>query len=74
MDFYNVVRHPDRLHLSNARGPRHLDPDKTKRGATVLTLKEIIAIATTITLDDLIGAVALFIALFIGLFWVGVLL
>ena len=39
-----------------------------------MTIKEIIAIAKTITWDDLIGAVALFIALFIGLFWVGVLL
>ena len=37
-----------------------------------MTIKEIIAIANTITLGDLIGAVALFIALFVGLFWVGV--
>ena len=37
-----------------------------------MSLKELIAIAKTITWDDIIGGTALFIALFIGLFWVGV--
>lgn len=39
-----MVVNPNRLHLSNARGPRHLDPDKTKRGATVLKTEDIIII------------------------------
>ena len=37
-----------------------------------MSIKELIAIAKTITLDDIIGGTALFIALGIGLFWVGV--
>jgi len=37
-----------------------------------MSLKELIAIAKTITLDDIIGGTTLFIALFIGLLWVGV--
>lgn len=44
MDFYNVVRHPDRLHLSNARGPDHLVPINPQRGATVLKTEDIIII------------------------------
>jgi hypothetical protein len=37
-----------------------------------MSLKELIAIAKTITWDDILGGTALFIALFIALFWVGV--
>lgn len=37
-----------------------------------MSLKELIAIAKTITWDDILGGTALFIALCIGLFWVGV--
>ena len=40
----NVVINPNRLHLSNARGPDYLVPINTQRGAAVLKTEDIIII------------------------------